>query len=169
MKTKFLGLTIIAVFLVSSFAMAQPQGKQVEGQAQNHRKAMMAKKQKMAHNERQDFLNEDQKEKAKELRLVTAKKVKPLKNELNELQARQRTLTTADQADMKAINSNIDKMSTIKAEIQKIKAAQHQEFRAMLSEEQLLKFDVMKEKRGNKDRKPGMRDGRQGGERPQRG
>jgi Spy/CpxP family protein refolding chaperone len=58
--------------------------------------------------------------------------------------AHQRTLTTADNADLKAINKNIDKMAEIKAEMAKIMAKQHQAFRSQLSEEQLIKFDNRK-------------------------
>ena len=81
---------------------------------------------------------------------LRAKQIKPLKNELNELNARQQTLTTADKADLKAINKNIDKMAALKADIAKIMAAQHQEVRGMLSEEQLLRFDARKNKRWQK-------------------
>lgn len=169
MKTKFLGLTIISVFLISAIAFAQPQSNQAMQNRPNDRRAMMMKKHRMDQKDRPNFLTEEQKEKAKELRLVSAKNVKPLRNKLNELMAHQKTLTTADNADLKAINANIDKISAVKAEIAKIKAKQHQAFRSMLTEEQLMKFDMMQEKRGKKGRRPEMKDGRRGGERPQRG
>ena len=102
--------------------------------------------------ERQNFFTEEQKETMKKIHLETAKKVKPLKNELHELAAHQKTLTTSDNADLKAINKNIDKMSEVKTEIAKIMAKQHQEVRSLLNEEQLLKFDAMQE-----NRRKGMR------------
>ena len=46
----------------------------------------------------------------------------------------------------KLINKNIDKMAEVKAEVAKIVAKQHQDFRAMLSDEQLIKFDNFKKK-----------------------
>ena len=58
--------------------------------------------------EQTGFLTADQKEAMKALRLETAKQIKPLKNELRELMARQQTLVTADKADLKAIDNNID-------------------------------------------------------------
>jgi len=45
---------------------------------------------------------------------------------------------------MKAIYKNIDQMSEVKTEIQKIMAKQQQDIRLMLSDEQLLKYDTMK-------------------------
>lgn len=43
-------------------------------------------------------------------------------------------------------NKNIDKISGVKADMAKIRAKQHQEFRSQLTEEQLIKFDTMKGK-----------------------
>lgn len=170
MKTKILGLLVIAVFFISTVSVAQQNSKQERGEMPNHRKAMMMKKHNMGQKNHQNFLTEEQKEKGKELRLETAKMLKPLKNELNELNAHQRTLTTADKADIKAINSNIDKISAVKTKMAKIQAAQHQEFRAMLTEEQLVKFDMMKQKRGEKGpRAHGVKDGKRADQRHQRG
>ncbi len=139
MKTRILSLVLIAVFSITTTAMAQNEQKRERSPEQ--RELMM--KRRMAMKQHQNFFTPEQREKMKELRLETAKQVKPLKNELNELKARQRTLSTADNADLKAINKNIDKMSEIKAKMAKIMAAQHQQVRSMLSEEQLLKFDAM--------------------------
>lgn len=144
MKTKILSLVIIATFIISSAAMAQSgnNGQQWNANRQNQR-AMM-KRQAMQKGERQNFFTEEQKEAMKKLRLESAKEIKPLKNELRELQAKQQTLTTADNADLKAINKNIDKMSDVKAGIAKIMAKKQQEIRSMLTDEQLIKFDSRK-------------------------
>ena len=147
MKTRILSLALIAIFAVSTTAMAQGQQ---ERKRNPEKKEMMMKRHMEMRKQHANFFTTEQKEKMKELRLETAKQIKPLKNELNEVNARQQTLSTADKADMKAINTNIDKMSSIKADIAKIMAAQHQEVRGMLTEEQLLKFDAMKAKRGGK-------------------
>ncbi len=159
MKTRILSLVLIAVFAISTTAIAQNE----QGRKRSpEQKEMMMKRQKQMKERQNNFFTTEQKEQMKALRLDIAKQVKPLKNELNELNARQQTLTTSDKADLSAINSNIDKMSGVKADIAKVMAAHHQQVRGMLSEEQLLKFDAMKGKRG----------GRQGmtkGQRPQRG
>ncbi len=148
MKTKIFSIVIVATFLVSSVTFAQTP-KKVNKKAQ-HQKAMMMKKDGLHGDNFHKIFTDEQMETMKAYRLEAAKKVKPLKNELRELMAHQRTLTTADNADLKAINSNIDKMAAVKTKIAKIMAEQHQKVRALLNEEQLLKFDTMRHMRGNK-------------------
>lgn len=162
MKTRIVSLIIIASFFISSALVAQPNKLQKERGVDSQRKEMMAKRLERGKREFQNFFTQEQKEQVKQLRLETAKKVKPLKNELRELMAHQQTLTTADKADLKAINKNIDKMSDIKADIAKIVAAQHQEIRSLLTEEQLIEFDSMKGKRGQRQR-IGWEEGRRPG------
>lgn len=153
MKTKILSIAFIAALLFSTSVFAQqPQPQNQWSKNGPDRRAMMMKKrqamqQKAKH---EAFFTEEQKEAMKALRIETVKQVKPLKNELSELAAHQKTLTTADKADLKAINKNIDKMSDVKAEIAKIMAAQHQKVRSLLTEEQLLKFDMMRQHHGQK-------------------
>jgi Spy/CpxP family protein refolding chaperone len=149
MKTRFLALAVCLFVTTSIFAQPGQRGEQWQ-KLSPERKAMIMKKRQEMKNDRQPFFTEDQKETMKEMRLETAKQVKPLRNGLNELAAKQKTLTTADNADLKAINKNIDKMSEIKAEIAKIHAKQHQEIRSLLTEEQLIKFDAMKQHRAKK-------------------
>jgi Spy/CpxP family protein refolding chaperone len=143
MKTNKLGLLIVAILMFGTIAQAQPNQRKKEYAQQKFRKEM-AERQEFRKDKLANFLTEEQKEQVKELRMETHKKVKPLMNQLNELKAKQRTLTTAENADLKHINQNIDEMTEVKADIAKIKAAQHQEFRKMLTEEQLLKFDMRK-------------------------
>lgn len=154
---------VIAVFLISSVSMAQPNSKREQNEMPKHQKAMAMKQHHKAQEEHQAFLTEEQKESVKQLKLETAKKVKPLKNELRELKAHQQTLVTADKADLSAINQNIDKMSVVKTKIAKVMAAQHQEFRALLTEEQLLKVDTMKDRK--REMNDGIRSERRTGER----
>lgn len=151
MKTKILSLIIVVALFISSGVMAQP-AKQGKQRIQNpDKKAMMMNRMAQKKSQNQTFLTTEQRETMKTLSLETAKKVKPLKNELREMMAHQQTLTTADNADLKAINKNIDKMAEAKAEIAKIMAAKHQQIRSVLTEEQLLRFDNMKGKQGNKN------------------
>ncbi|MCD6354031.1 MAG: periplasmic heavy metal sensor [Prolixibacteraceae bacterium] len=147
MKTKILSILLVAALFVSTAAMAQsqPRNPQWEHNGQD-RKAMMKKKQMIKKWQQANFLTDEQKEAAKKLRLETVKEVKPLKNELRELMAHQQTLTTADNADLKAINKNIDKIAGVKAEIAKIITKQKLAFRSMLTEDQLLKMESRKGK-----------------------
>jgi len=159
MKTRILGLAMIAIFALSTTAMAQNENSKKRSAEQ---KEMMMKRHKQMKERHNNFFTAEQREQMKELRLEVAKQVKPLKNELNELSAKQKTLTTADNADLKAINKNIDKMSATKTQMAKIMAAHHQKVRSLLSDEQLLKFDAMKSYRGGKH-------GKMNGERRKRG
>lgn len=143
MKGKVFSLAIIAIFIFSVDAYAQPENRG----SRKDRKEMFAKRQQQFKNQRESFFTEEQKETIKQMRLETAQKVKPLKNELRELHARQQTLTTAENADLKDIHKNIEKISAVKTEMAKIQATHLQEIRKMLSEEQLLKFDLRKNSR----------------------
>ncbi len=87
-------------------------------------------------------LTEDQIAKIKELRIANLKEVKNLQNQLGELTARERTLSTADKADIKAIDANIDEISKVKGNIMKSRAHLKQQIRALLTEEQRLFFDL---------------------------
>jgi len=150
MKTKIVSLIIVAGLFISTAVFAQPTHFGNKGDQNSERKAMMKNRMAQQKGEKQTFLTLEQKETIKNLRIESVKKVKPLKNELREMMAHQQTLTTADEADLKAINKNIDKMSETKAEIAKIMAGQKQQVRALLTDEQLLRFDSMNGKRGSR-------------------
>ena len=136
-------LTLLMVAIVAATSMALAQNPERGKRDAEHRGEMMKRHERMA-DRMNNFFTEEQQEQIKALRLESAKKVKPLRNELRELEAHQQTLATADKADMKAIYKNIDEMSKVKTEIQKIMAKQQQDIRSMLSDEQLIKFDAMK-------------------------
>ena len=143
MKTRFLGLILMATMLVSGSTSAQNSQKQNESPRRDKERIERNMKPR---GDREDFFTDEQKGIIKEMRLELAKQMKPLKNELGELEARQRTLSTQEKPDMKTIFKNIDKMSEVKTEIAKIMAQHIQDVRAMLDEEQLLKFDAMKKR-----------------------
>lgn len=136
---------LVAVAIVFSVTAATAQ-RAIGPQGKMDRKEMMKERGMRPDFNKANILTEEQREAMKEIRLEAAKKVKPLRNELRELHARQQTLTTADNADLKAINKNIDKMAEVRAEVAKIMAAQHQGFRSLLTEEQLLHFDSRRDK-----------------------
>jgi len=143
MKIRILTLAMLAIFAISSASFAQNR--------QSQKRDLDRRENRMLRSDRvtepmDNFFTEEQQEQIKELRLETAKKVRPLKNQLNELKARQQTLTTAENADLEAIYENIDKISEVNSEIQKVMAKQRQDIRSMLSEEQRLKFDAMRDR-----------------------
>lgn len=151
MKTRISSILVLAAILMSTVTFAQGRGANQNRQDRPERGRQFEA--------REDFLTDEQKESMKQLRLETEKEIKPLRNQLREAMAKQQTLTTADNADLKAINANIDKMAKVKAEMQKVKAKQHQAFRSQLSEEQLIQFDSRKNKmrQGMKNKQKGNR------------
>ena len=60
---------------------------------------------------------------------------------MGELKAKQHTLSTTDKPDLNAINANIDEISKIQGKMMKIKAADNQKIRGLLSDEQKMQFD----------------------------
>lgn len=127
--------------------------------AQQRDGATQQKKQmKYEHREMLPDLTDAQKESMKTIRLKTMKATQPLKNELMEKKAHLTTLTTAEKADQKAINKQIDEISTLRASIQKMKAESHQEIRSLLTDEQRILFDARKGRMSQLKGGQGMRD-----------
>lgn len=93
-------------------------------------------------------LTDVQKEAFKQGMMAMQKQIQPLRNELGEAEAHQKTLVTAEKPDLSAINKNIEKIGALKIEMAKIKAKNHLDMRAQLTDEQRLKFDLGKGKMG---------------------
>ena len=95
-------------------------------------------------------LTDTQKEAFQKSRVETEKLLQPLRNQLGEAEAHQRTLVTAEKPDMDAIGKNIEKIGAIKTDMEKIRTKQQLAVRSQLTEEQRLKFD-----NAHKQMKPG--------------
>ncbi|MEO1097842.1 MAG: periplasmic heavy metal sensor [Bacteroidota bacterium] len=91
--------------------------------------------------ERIPDLTDEQRTKLKAFRTETQKQVLPLENQIGEKEARLKSLTTAEKADMKSIDNLIEEIGDLKVEIAKLKAATHQKVRAELTEDQRLFLD----------------------------
>jgi len=87
-------------------------------------------------------LTDDQKQKIEKLQFDHQKKVLGLKNQLGEKRAKLRTLTTADTPDTKAINALVDEMGALKTQLMKERVNMQLSIRALLTDEQKLKFDM---------------------------
>ena len=134
MKTRILGLLLLFALILPVHLTAQDIKAPQRAKENRARMEMMQKRRAMQRASGPQFFTEEQKESMKALRLEAEKSLKPLKNQLREMMARQRTLTTEDNADMKAINKNIDRIAETKAEMGKIRAAQQQKFRSLLTD-----------------------------------
>lgn len=86
-------------------------------------------------------ITKEQKAQITKLHAAMLKEVMPIQNVLKEKQARLHTLSTAEKVDMKAINSVIDDMAKLRADIQKKRMKFVQDVRALLTEEQRVIFD----------------------------
>ena len=86
-------------------------------------------------------LTEDQQTQMKSMRLKIQQEMLPIRNEIGENKAKLRTLSTVENADLKAINKVIDSNSQLTARMAKLRAANHQAVRKLLTEEQRIMFD----------------------------
>ena len=86
---------------------------------------------------------EQQRNQMKEMRIAHMKEVQPVQNELRELKARYKTLTTASNPVMAEINKNIDAQSAAMNKLMKSRASHQQDIRKILTDEQKL-FNDMK-------------------------
>lgn len=126
MKMKIQVLAL--VLMLSAGAIVQAQERQRRGYSQNSDRWALN-------------LSEDQKAQMEKIRLESRKSMLPLRNEIGEINAKMRTLTTAEDADLKKINSLIDEKTSLMAKMMKVRAEAHQQVREILSEEQRVKFD----------------------------
>ena len=90
-------------------------------------------------------LTDAQKEAFKQSMMAMHKQIKPIRNELGEAMAHQKTLMGAENPDLAAINSNIDKIGALRIEIAKIQIKNRLDMRAQLTEVQRQKFDLFRD------------------------
>lgn len=105
-------------------------------------------------------LSEAQKESFKASTMATQKLLLPLRNELGEAEAHQKTMLSAEKPDFAAINKNIEKIGGIRIEMAKIQTKHRLEMRAQLTDEQRLKLALFKGKirqgKGHFRERPGL-------------
>ena len=91
----------------------------------------------------QNFLNlsDEQKEELKTLRVKHYKEMKPIRAEMGELQARQNTLMSQEEVDVKSVNKLIDEKTILMNEVQKKKVSHQLAFREILTDEQQMMLD----------------------------
>jgi len=139
MKTKILIIVLLMSFSVALMSQTTENGLRKELRGPN--REMRVTKVERSGSFQGLNLTDAQKTAFKESMMAIQKQLQPLKNELGEAQAHQKTLMTAEKPDLTAINKNIDKIGTLRIEMAKIKMKHHLEMRAQLTDEQKLKFD----------------------------
>ena len=148
MKAKI--LSIVLLMSLSTVLMAQSSGNSDERPMRGHDHALLMQ---AGHRGMAEGLNltDEQKAAFKQGMIDMQKQMKPLRNELGEAVAHQKTLVTAEKPDFSAINKNIEKIGALKIEMAKIQTKHRLDMRAQLTDEQKLKFDQFKGKMGHRN------------------
>lgn len=120
-------LSALFIFAAMSMVQAQPYGPGANGKGYKHAAL---------------DLSEAQEKQIEELRTAHAKEMLPLRNTLNEKEARLQTLRTAEKYDKAAVEKVLTEISNIKLQMAKSREAHRQDVRALLTDEQRVKFDM---------------------------
>jgi Spy/CpxP family protein refolding chaperone len=83
-------------------------------------------------------LSEEQQAEITSLRTGHYKEITPLKNKMAELKARERTLLSEENVDMKAVNKTIDEQTDLMNSIRKLQVEQQVAVKSLLTDEQLM-------------------------------
>ena len=137
-----ISMMIVSLLMITGLSFAQQGNGYGKSNGKNfHKNNMQMNKGEMMMNRIPD-ITDDQKTKIKAIRTETMKQMLPLKNQMNEIRAQKRTLSTASKVDMKAINKKIDEQTKVKAEMMKLRAKSMQDIRALLTDDQRIVFDM---------------------------
>lgn len=85
-------------------------------------------------------LTEEQQAEMTTLRTQHYKAITPLKNKMVELKARERTLLSEANVDMKAVNKTIDNQTELTNSIRKLQVEQQVAIKGLLTDEQVMKM-----------------------------
>lgn len=86
-------------------------------------------------------LTEEQMDKISNLRTSFMKETLEVRNEIDVKKAELKALSTGEDVDLKKVNSKIDEIAELRANMMKKHAAHRQDVRALLNEEQQVLFD----------------------------
>jgi Spy/CpxP family protein refolding chaperone len=144
MRTKILSIIVLMSLSIAVFAQKTENGPKNSMRGQDH---------KMIQGERKGpagglNLTDQQKESFKQIMMEMQKQMQPLRNQVGEAVAHQKTLVTAEKPDISAVNKNIEKIGELRIEMAKIKAKSHLDMRVQLTDEQRFKFDIQKRRMG---------------------
>jgi len=137
MKTKLIktaGLFLMASLMVTSLnAQFSRQGGRGSG-AYGHGNAQMSAQFSLD-------LTAEQQEAMKTLRADNYKTMKPLKNSMQELKARERTLMSEESVDMKSVNRVIDEQTDLMNKMRKIQVTHKVGVKEILTDEQEMRLE----------------------------
>ncbi|MCB0282501.1 MAG: Spy/CpxP family protein refolding chaperone [Calditrichae bacterium] len=135
--TKILSASIISLFLAGSiFAQQGPRNGDMRQRYDEKRGPRHAQ---MMENL---GLNDEQKAEIEKIHTENMKESLQIGNQIGEKEAQLRTLETADKADLDKINKVIDEIGSLRTKMEKMHAQTKQKVRALLTDEQRVKFDA---------------------------
>lgn len=105
--------------------------------------AQSLRHERMAHHFSLD-LSEEQKDELNSIRMEHFKNMKPLKNKMVELKAKEHTLISEEEVDLKAVNKVIDEQTDLINKMRKLQAEQKVKIKSILTDEQIMKFEQRK-------------------------
>ena len=108
----------------------------------------------------ESWLSPEQREELKDLRLAVAEQRTTLKNQLNEAKARLKTVSTGATINEREAKELIESMAQLDADIKKLEWDLRMDVRAMLNEEQQIRFDQMPWPQMREAQKKAMQHGR---------
>ena len=85
-------------------------------------------------------LSDEQQEELSTLRTEHYKEITPLKNKMAELRARERTLLSEEDVDMKAVEKNIDEQTDLMNKMRKLQTGHQLNVKNILTDEQVMKM-----------------------------
>ncbi len=97
---------------------------------------------------------EEQKKQVADFKLSRDKQLIQINNLLNEKRAQLKTLQQADKPDMKKINAKIDEITDLQNQKMKLNATFKNNVRSILTEEQRVRMDMMREHQRNNQGRP---------------
>ena len=164
-RSFFRGLSLLMVTLFISGS--------IFAQAGRGQRPMRANQQRMDFNQRGSFvqdklnLSEEQQEKMKTLRAEHMKEMRYEQSLLDEKNAKLNTLLASPEKDNKAVDQAIDEIAGQKARLMKMKIANKEEMKGILTPEQVETFEALGLGKNYRDglrgkRGPDMRNGRRG-------
>jgi Spy/CpxP family protein refolding chaperone len=143
-KVKILSIAVIAAFMIVALSPVNAQESELPA---NHPKI---EKDDCHRGHGIPDLSDKQEEQLKAIHMKMMKENLPVSNKIKEKEARLNTLKSADKVDMAAINTTIDEISDLRAELAKGHAAKEQEIRKLLTEEQRIFFDSHRSEFGSR-------------------
>lgn len=108
-------------------------------------------------------LTDEQSAKVEKLHQANQKASLAIRNQINEKEARLRTLTTGDDVNINAASKVVKEIGDLKTSLELLKLNTHNSVRELLTDEQKIKFDTMPKQQGvgRGNQTNGMRNNRQ--------